>query len=180
MSQNPSWERSSSFFYCGPCSRLLFLSDYIRLSTTVAANALLEYKHALLITKGFKNLLLTGNQSRPKIFDLNIRHPSPLYSKVVEVVRGSSGEAVKISVSSSSVLHIKTSHWALRRWLSPPRDCPRPLLHISRPRKNHRFSRPISWVRLVSYLRVASKSSLPSPFSSCGNIGNDCTWYMGP
>jgi len=67
---------------------LLFLSDYIRLSTTVATNALLErkgHKHALLITKGFKDLLLIGNQTRPKIFDLNIRRPSPLYSKVVEV-----------------------------------------------------------------------------------------------
>lgn len=63
-------------------------TDYIRLSTTVATNALLErkgHKHALLITKGFKDLLLIGNQSRPKIFDLNIRRPSPLYSKVVEV-----------------------------------------------------------------------------------------------
>ncbi|KAF8836580.1 hypothetical protein BDN67DRAFT_1071861 [Paxillus ammoniavirescens] len=62
--------------------------DYIRLSTTVATNALLErkgHKHALLITKGFKDLLLIGNQSRPKIFDLNIRRPSPLYSEVVEV-----------------------------------------------------------------------------------------------
>ncbi|PPR05011.1 hypothetical protein CVT24_010204 [Panaeolus cyanescens] len=62
--------------------------EYIRLSTTVATNALLErkgHKHALLITKGFKDLLLIGNQSRPKIFDLNIRRPSPLYSTVLEV-----------------------------------------------------------------------------------------------
>ena len=62
--------------------------DYIRLSTTVATNALLERKgkkHALVITKGFKDLLLIGNQSRPKIFDLNIRRPSPLYSTVLEV-----------------------------------------------------------------------------------------------
>jgi len=62
--------------------------DYIRLSTTVATNALLErkgHKHALLITKGFKDLLLIGNQSRPRIFDLNIRRPAPLYSTVVEV-----------------------------------------------------------------------------------------------
>ncbi|KAF9220709.1 hypothetical protein BS17DRAFT_714004 [Gyrodon lividus] len=62
--------------------------DYIRLSTTVATNALLErkgHKHALLITKGFKDLLLIGNQSRPRIFDLNIRRPYPLYSEVVEV-----------------------------------------------------------------------------------------------
>ncbi|KAH9994653.1 Hydantoinase/oxoprolinase-domain-containing protein [Russula vinacea] len=59
-----------------------------RLSTTVATNALLERKgrkHALLITKGFKDLLLIGNQSRPKIFDLNIRRPPPLYSTVVEI-----------------------------------------------------------------------------------------------
>lgn len=62
--------------------------DYIRLSTTVATNALLErkgHKHALLITRGFKDLLLIGNQSRPKIFDLNIRRPAPLYSTVLEV-----------------------------------------------------------------------------------------------
>ncbi|KAF5375838.1 hypothetical protein D9615_008173 [Tricholomella constricta] len=62
--------------------------DYIRLSTTVATNALLErkgHKHALLITRGFKDLLLIGNQARPKIFDLNIRRPAPLYSTVVEV-----------------------------------------------------------------------------------------------
>jgi 5-oxoprolinase (ATP-hydrolysing) len=65
-----------------------FELDYIRLSTTVATNALLErkgHKHALLITKGFKDLLLIGNQSRPKIFDLNIRRSPPLYSKVVEI-----------------------------------------------------------------------------------------------
>jgi 5-oxoprolinase (ATP-hydrolysing) len=64
------------------------ISDYIRLSTTVATNALLErkgHKHALLITKGFKDLLLIGNQSRPRIFDLNIRRPPPLYSAVLEV-----------------------------------------------------------------------------------------------
>ncbi|KZV65439.1 5-oxoprolinase [Peniophora sp. CONT] len=62
--------------------------DYIRLSTTVATNALLERKgekHALLITRGFKDLLLIGNQSRPKIFDLNIRRAPPLYTAVVEI-----------------------------------------------------------------------------------------------
>ena len=54
----------------------------------MATNALLErkgHKHALLITKGFKDLLLIGNQSRPKIFDLNIRRPPPLYSTVLEI-----------------------------------------------------------------------------------------------
>ncbi|KAF8752921.1 Hydantoinase/oxoprolinase N-terminal region [Rhizoctonia solani] len=59
-----------------------------KLSTTVATNALLErkgQKHALVITKGFKDLLTIGNQSRPRIFDLNIRRPTPLFTDVLEV-----------------------------------------------------------------------------------------------
>ncbi|GAA6004515.1 hypothetical protein JCM10207_000913 [Rhodosporidiobolus poonsookiae] len=62
--------------------------DSIRLSTTVATNALLERKgakHALVVTRGFGDLLEIGNQSRPKIFDLAIKRPSVLYSQVLEV-----------------------------------------------------------------------------------------------
>ncbi|KAG0269772.1 hypothetical protein DFQ27_002188 [Actinomortierella ambigua] len=62
--------------------------ESIRMGTTVATNALLERKGercALLITKGFKDLLLIGNQSRPKIFDLSITKPDVLYQEVVEV-----------------------------------------------------------------------------------------------
>jgi len=47
--------------------------DWIRMGTTVATNSLLERKGermALLITKGFRDLLHIGNQARPKIFDL--------------------------------------------------------------------------------------------------------------
>jgi 5-oxoprolinase (ATP-hydrolysing) len=43
------------------------------MGTTVATNALLERngeRMALLITKGFRDLLHIGNQARPKIFDL--------------------------------------------------------------------------------------------------------------
>ncbi|KAJ9123894.1 hypothetical protein QFC22_000682 [Naganishia vaughanmartiniae] len=62
--------------------------EYVRLSTTVATNALLERKgekHALLITQGFRDLLSIGNQSRPRIFDLHIKKSQPLYTDVVEV-----------------------------------------------------------------------------------------------
>lgn len=61
---------------------------WIRMGTTVATNALLERngeRVGLLITKGFKDLLFIGNQSRPKIFDLNIQIPEVLYEDVVEV-----------------------------------------------------------------------------------------------
>ncbi|PGH05058.1 5-oxoprolinase (ATP-hydrolysing) [Blastomyces parvus] len=62
--------------------------ESLRMGTTVATNALLERKgarSALLISKGFKDLLVIGNQSRPKIFDLSVAKPSVLYEKVVEV-----------------------------------------------------------------------------------------------
>ncbi|XP_068094216.1 5-oxoprolinase [Hyperolius riggenbachi] len=62
--------------------------EWIRMGTTVATNALLERKGeriALLITKGFKDLLHIGNQARPKIFDLEVRMPEVLYEEVIEV-----------------------------------------------------------------------------------------------
>ena len=54
----------------------------------VATNALLERKGercALAVTKGFKDLLHIGNQTRPRIFDLRIEMPDVLYEDVVEV-----------------------------------------------------------------------------------------------
>ncbi|KAI4596365.1 hypothetical protein KJ359_005494 [Pestalotiopsis sp. 9143b] len=58
------------------------------MGTTVATNALLERKGertAFVVTKGLKDLLHIGNQSRPKLFDLTINKPDVLYSRVVEV-----------------------------------------------------------------------------------------------
>ena len=60
----------------------------IRMGTTVATNALLERKGermAFVVTKGFRDLLWIGNQSRSKIFDLVIERPQLLYEEVVEV-----------------------------------------------------------------------------------------------
>src|SRR6266516_921537 len=62
--------------------------ESIRMGTTVATNALLERKGekiVLVVTKGFKDCLEIGNQSRPKIFDLAIRRPDVLYQTVVEI-----------------------------------------------------------------------------------------------
>ncbi len=39
----------------------------------------------LYLLTALQDLLVIGNQSRPKIFDLNIRRPLPLYSEVLEV-----------------------------------------------------------------------------------------------
>ena len=62
--------------------------DAIVHGTTVATNALLERKGermALFITKGFRDLLKIGNQSREDIFDLTCASPSLLYECVYEV-----------------------------------------------------------------------------------------------
>ncbi|CAK4080949.1 unnamed protein product [Aphanomyces euteiches] len=92
--------------------------EYIRMGTTVATNALLERngeRTVLVITKGFRDLLFIGNQSRPKIFDLEITTPDMLYEEVVEVdervqlvhdndrksddIRGISGDYVRVLVA---------------------------------------------------------------------------------
>jgi 5-oxoprolinase (ATP-hydrolysing) len=60
----------------------------MRLGSTRGTNAILEMKGArtaLLVTQGFKDILLIGNQQRPDLFALNIRKPPPLYEKVVEI-----------------------------------------------------------------------------------------------
>ena len=62
--------------------------EWIRMGTTVATNALLEREGArcaLLVTKGFRDILKIGNQDRPRLFDLEIRKPELLYEEVVEV-----------------------------------------------------------------------------------------------
>ncbi|KAL3474344.1 Hydantoinase B/oxoprolinase-domain-containing protein [Aspergillus californicus] len=75
-----------------PRSEKLSLADFastsIRMGTTVATNALLERKgerHALLVTRGFKDALRIGTQSRPQLFALNIQRPDVLYGDVAEV-----------------------------------------------------------------------------------------------
>lgn len=62
--------------------------EWIRMGTTVATNALLERKgarSALVVTKGFKDILRIGNQDRPNIFDLEIKKRDLLYEAVIEV-----------------------------------------------------------------------------------------------
>ncbi|KAL3317013.1 hypothetical protein Ciccas_004337 [Cichlidogyrus casuarinus] len=62
--------------------------DSIRMGTTVATNALLERKGedcAFLTTKGFKDCLVIGSQSRPDLFDITAKKIAPLYKEVLEI-----------------------------------------------------------------------------------------------
>ncbi|KAK1149613.1 hypothetical protein N8T08_005162 [Aspergillus melleus] len=59
-----------------------------RIGTTLATNALLEGKgerFAFITTKGFKDVCVIGDQTRPKLFDLNVRKASALHDKVIEI-----------------------------------------------------------------------------------------------
>ncbi|KAF4538168.1 uncharacterized protein LTHEOB_10938 [Lasiodiplodia theobromae] len=59
-----------------------------RIGTTVATNALLEQKgerFALATTKGFRDICVIGDQTRPKLFALNVKKAEALHHDVVEI-----------------------------------------------------------------------------------------------
>jgi len=39
----------------------------------------------LLVNQGFADMLLIGTQARPRLFDLHIVRPDPLYRRVIEI-----------------------------------------------------------------------------------------------
>ena len=60
----------------------------VRLGTTRGTNALITRRGArtaLVTTRGFGDILRIGYQNRPKLFELAIRKPEPLFSAVVEI-----------------------------------------------------------------------------------------------
>lgn len=60
----------------------------VTMGTTVATNALLEGHGdptVLVVTQGFADAMWIGYQNRPRLFDLAIHRPEPLYRDVVEV-----------------------------------------------------------------------------------------------
>jgi len=59
----------------------------VRMGTTVATNALLERtgdRVVYVTTRGFGDALRIGYQSRPRIFDLDVKLPELLYEQVIE------------------------------------------------------------------------------------------------
>jgi 5-oxoprolinase (ATP-hydrolysing) len=60
----------------------------VKMGTTVATNALLERQGErviLLVSRGFADALRIGNQTRPHLFELDIKLPELLYERVVEI-----------------------------------------------------------------------------------------------
>ena len=62
--------------------------EAVKMGTTVATNALLERKGEptlLLVNRGFADSLRIGYQTRPRLFDLDIKLPEMLYAEVAEI-----------------------------------------------------------------------------------------------
>ncbi|MBV8378030.1 MAG: hydantoinase B/oxoprolinase family protein [Verrucomicrobia bacterium] len=75
----------------------------VKMGTTVATNALLERKGArtaLLINRGFADVLRIGTQQRPRLFDLRIALPEQIYEKVVEFDGRFSAEGEELEPSN--------------------------------------------------------------------------------
>ena len=79
----------------------------VKMGTTVATNALLEREGAktlLLITKGFADALLIGQQHRQDLFALKPTRPQPLYDRTVEVVERIDRDGVVLAPINTKAL----------------------------------------------------------------------------
>ncbi|WP_019990185.1 hydantoinase B/oxoprolinase family protein [Rudanella lutea] len=79
----------------------------MRLGTTKGTNALLERKGgrvALLVTRGFRDLLLIGTQQRPNLFQLAIPPAEVLYESVLEVDERLGADGAVITPLAESAL----------------------------------------------------------------------------
>ena len=89
----------------------------VKLGTTRGTNALLERRGArtaFVTTGGFRDVLVIGNQDRPRLFDLAIQKPAPLFEQVVEIderlnVEGEVLQAPKESEIRRQLAELKTT-----------------------------------------------------------------------
>ena len=85
----------------------------VKMGTTVATNALLERKGddtLLLITQGFGDLLRIGYQTRPKLFDLEIKRPDLLYSQVEEVAERLAADGTVVTPMDEAAMRATLNH----------------------------------------------------------------------
>ena len=88
----------------------------VRLGTTRGTNALLTRtgaRTAFVTTAGFGDILRIGYQNRPRLFDLTIRKPAPLFERSIEINE---------RVSAEGEVLIAADRDAIRRSLQQLRD----------------------------------------------------------
>ena len=87
----------------------------VKMGTTVATNALLEREGEptlLLVTKGFKDSLRIGYQTRPQLFCLDIELPEMLYTQVAEIDErlGAHGEMISELNESQARIALESAY----------------------------------------------------------------------
>jgi 5-oxoprolinase (ATP-hydrolysing) len=91
------------------------LVESVRMGTTVATNALLERRGertVLVITRGFRDALRIGNQSRPRLFDRHIVLPELMYERVIEADEriGPRGEVIAALDEAALAAELRVVH----------------------------------------------------------------------
>ena len=91
------------------------LVESVRMGTTVATNALLERhgeRTVLVITRGFRDALRIGNQSRPRLFDRHIVLPELMYERVIEADErvGARGEVIAALDEAALAAELRRAH----------------------------------------------------------------------
>src|SRR6478752_743432 len=79
----------------------------VRLGTTLGTNALLERRgarSALLLTRGFGDLLELGDQTRPELFALRIEPRRPLPERVLEIGARLAADGQRLEVPDAAEL----------------------------------------------------------------------------
>lgn len=142
----------------------------VKMGTTVATNALLERKGektALLITKGFSDLLEIAYQTRPDIFALHIKKHLPLYAEAFEI-----DERISANGHIISALNIETTQATLEAVFNAG-------FHSVAIVLLHSYINPCHEEQLASMAKAqgfsqVSVSSQINPFDkSCGSRGYD-------
>src|SRR6202795_1788088 len=91
------------------------LVESVRMGTTVATNALLERqgeRTVLVTTRGFRDALRIGNQSRPRLFDRHIVLPELMYERVIEADErvGPRGEMIAALDEAALAAELRAAH----------------------------------------------------------------------
>lgn len=82
----------------------------VKLGTTRGTNALLTRtgaRTAFVTNRGFADVLTIGNQDRPRLFDLAVKRPEPLFAQAVEIAGRLDSSGTEIEPISEAEIHGK-------------------------------------------------------------------------
>lgn len=151
------------------------LVNSVKMGTTVATNALLEKKGdstLLAVTTGFRDIIEIGYQSRPRIFNVNIKKPDLVYDGVIEI-----SERILSDGSIEKVLDEKAAYLSLQQAFEAGcRSVAIVLMHAFK-FANHEL-RVAALARRCGFTQVSA--SHPAVIASIGMLAGFCRTLLTP